>query len=151
MAIHNYTGNAVGTLVIAAESIAAWRERHFTTAEIAAGLAADGTDPEGDGFSNLDEYTLGTDPHTFSPQPLAIAPAPGNQFTLTFLARAASGAGYAGRTRRCDVECSPDPAASSSWQGVAGFTGIVGGDQAVVVTLPTDATKKFYRLNVGLE
>jgi autotransporter-associated beta strand protein len=147
----NYTGNAVGTLVIAAESIAAWRERHFTTAEIADGLAADGTDPEGDGFTNLAEYTLGTDPRAFSPQPLTIAPAAGNNFTLTFLARAASGAGYAGRMRKYDVECSSDLADSSSWQGVSGYANIVGGDHTVVATLPMDATKKFYRLNVRLE
>jgi hypothetical protein len=147
----NYTGSEVGTLIIAAESITSWRERHFTPAEITAGLAADGTDPEGDGFTNLDEYTLGTDPRSFSPQPLTIAPAAGNNFTLTFVAHAASGAGYAGRTRKYDVECNSDPADPDSWQGVAGFTGIVGDNQTVVATLPIDATKKFYRLNVGLE
>ena len=147
----NYTGSTTGTLVIAAESIAAWREHHFADDEIAAGLAADGADPEGDGFTNLDEYTLGTDPRAFSPQPLTLAATPGNQFTLTFFARAATGPGYGGRTRKYDVECSSDPADSSSWQGVSGYANIVGGDQTVVATLPMDVAKKFYRLNVRLE
>lgn len=138
-------------MVIAAEWIVAWRERHFKTAEIAAGLAVDGIDPEGDGFTNLDEYTLGTDPRGFSPQPLAIAPTAGNNFTLSFLARAATGPGYGGRTRKYDVEFNSAPAAPESWQGVSGYTNIVGGDHIVVATLPMDVAKNFYRLKVRLE
>ena len=66
----NYTGSAAGTLVIAGDALASWRAGHFTPEEIAAGLAADGADADGDGFINHAEYTLGTDPRAFTPQPL---------------------------------------------------------------------------------
>ena len=146
----NYEGSANGTLVIV-ESIILWRESHFTPEEIADGLAADGVDPDGDGFSNLAEFTLGTDPRAYTPQPLAITPAAGNSFTLSFVARGAAGSGYAGLTRKYDIETSTDLANPNSWQAVAGQTNIVGADQTVVVTLPGDTPQKFHRLKVRLE
>jgi len=147
----NYIGTASATLAITADPLSAWRAAHFTAGEIAAGLAADGADPDGDGLTNLTEYILGTDPRVFSPQPLVITSAVGKPFTLSLLARAASGTGYAGVTRKYAVETTADLANASSWQALAGYTGIVGGDQTVVVTLPIDVSKKFYRLNVRLE
>ncbi len=60
-------------------SIAIWRTSHFTPEEITDGLAADGADADGDGFTNRAEYTLGTDPRAFTPQPLVLTPAAGNQ------------------------------------------------------------------------
>lgn len=146
----NYSGTATGTLVIAG-SIIDWRAGHFTAAEITDGWAADGVDAEGDGFTNLDEYTLGTDPRSFNPQPLAITPAAAGQFTLSFVARRASGAGYASRTRKYTVEVSTSLTNPTSWQPMAGYTDIVGDDQAVEVTLPTTGPNKSYRLNVRVE
>jgi fibronectin type 3 domain-containing protein len=147
----NYTGTASATMVIAAESIASWRPVHFTAGEITAGLAADGEDPDGDGFTNLDEYTLGTDPRAFTPPPLAIAPAAGNQITLTFVARTAAGGGYAGLTRKYAIEWNSDPGNPNAWQAVNGHANIAGVNQNVIVTLPGDAPRSFYRLNVRLE
>ena len=147
----NYTGWAAGTLVISGDALTAWRAAHFTPEEIAAGLAADGVDADGDGFINLSEYTLGTDPRAFTPQPLAITPAAGNPITLSFVARSATGAGYAGLTRKYDIETTTDLANPNSWQAVAGHTNIVGADQTIDVTLPGDSPNKFYRLNVRLE
>ena len=43
---------------------AAWQTAHFTAQEIAAGLAADNADFNGDGVPNLLEYALGRDPRT---------------------------------------------------------------------------------------
>ena len=139
------------TLLVAAESISSWRSGHFTATEITAGLADDGSDPDGDGLSNFSEYALGTDPRAFSPQPLILAPAPGNPFTLTFLARVATGSGYAGLTRKYDLQTSSDLTNPAAWQPVTGYTDIVGGGQQVVIRLPIDAARKFYRLNVRLE
>ncbi|MCX6877119.1 MAG: DUF2341 domain-containing protein [Verrucomicrobia bacterium] len=156
----NYAGSANGTLVITAEPMDLWRESHFTPEEITAGLAADGVDADGDGFSNLDEYTLGTDPRAFTPQPLVLAPAADNQFTLTFVARRATGVGYDGLTRRYAVEGSSNLANPDSWQPVTGYTALVGGDQTsnilgdeqtVIVTLPIAAPNMFYRLNVRVD
>ena len=147
----NYSGTANATLVIGAESITAWRSGHFTPVEITAGLAADTGDPDGDGFSNLTEYVLGTDPHDFTQRPLVIATAPANHITLSFLARRASGSGYAGLTRSYDLQTSNDPANPAAWQAVPDYTNITGNDQQVVISLPVNAIRKFHRLKVRLE
>ena len=148
----NYVGTASGTMIISgADAMDAWRTSHFIPEEITAGLAADGTDADGDGFTNLAEYTLGTDPRDFTPQPLALAPAPGNLFTLSFIARSAAGAGYAGLTRQYDVEATTDLANPNSWQGLSGHTHITGAGQTIDITLPSDGPRMFYRLNVRVE
>jgi len=107
-------------------------------------------DADHDGLTNLDEYTLGTDPHASNTSLLTLAPAPGNSFTLMFPARAASGAGYEGLKRKYDVQVSSD-LAPGSWQNVNGFSGIVGANQSVVVPLSIAGPHKFYRLSVRLE
>jgi hypothetical protein len=107
-------------------------------------------DADHDGLTNLAEYTLGTDPRSSNPTLLTLAPAAGNSYTLTFLARAASGTGYEGLTRKYDVQVSSD-LAPDSWQDVSGYTNIVGAGQNVVVTLPIATPRKFYRLSVHLE
>jgi hypothetical protein len=58
----NYTGMASATLVIAADAFASWRASHFTPEEIAAGLAANDADPDGDGRHNLAEFAFDGDP-----------------------------------------------------------------------------------------
>ena len=131
--------------------VTAWRSEHFTPAEITSGLAADGADPDGDGLSNFVEYTLGTDPHGFTPPPLMVARATGNSFTLSFVARAATGTGYGGCTRKYDLETSSDLSNPTSWQGAPGYINIVGGGQTITLTLPATAGKIFYRLNVRVE
>ena len=147
----NYTGAASGTLVIGTVSLDPWRTSQFTPEQIAAGLAADNADPDGDGFTNLDEYVMGTNPQSATPQPLAITPTANNRITLTFFARSATGSGYAGLTRRYDLQQSTNSADPGSWQPVAGYTDIVGTDQTVTVTLPISAPVRFHRLKVRLE
>ena len=107
-------------------------------------------DADNDGITNLDEYILGTNPQGADPALLSLAPAAGNSFTLTFLARAASGTGYEGLTRKYDLQASPD-LSPGSWQDVSGYTGIVGTGQSVVITLPVALPRKFYRLSVHVE
>ena len=147
----NHSGTANGTLVIGADALTVWHGGHFSPAEITAGLAADSVDADGDGLSNLVEFTLGTDPRSFTLQALAVASAPDNQFTLTFVARRAAGAGYASLTRKYTVESSADLSNPAAWQPVSGFRDIVGEDQTIQATLPGTDSSKFYRLNVRLE
>ncbi len=44
-----------------------WRSDYFTAGELAEGLAEDSMDPDADGFTNLAEYALGSDPRAFTP------------------------------------------------------------------------------------
>ena len=156
----NHSGTANGTLVIDGAPLLVWSEAHFSAAEIVSGLAADSMDADGDGLSNLLEYILGTDPHGFTPQPLTVTPAVANQFSLTFVARRAVGAGYEGLTRKYTVEVSAVLSDPGSWLPVSGYTtlvgsdgasDIIGNDQSVTLTLPATEANQFYRLNVRLE
>jgi hypothetical protein len=156
----NHTGTASNTLVITADSMTTWRSAHFSVAEIATGLADDTANPDGDEFDNLEEYIMGTDPRAFSELPLTVTPGAGNQFTLAFIARRATGPGYAGRTRIYTIEGSSNLANPGSWQPVSGhsqLTGatetsnITGDDQPVVVTMPVAIPARFFRLSVRVE
>ena len=62
----NAAGQAVSgpAVLTVQQTYATWQAAHFTAAEIAAGLAADGDDLTGDGVSNLVKYALGIDPIT---------------------------------------------------------------------------------------
>jgi hypothetical protein len=156
----NYAGSASDTLVINGNLKASWRSAHFSAAEITAGLADDTANPDGDDLNNLKEYILGTDPRAFSQPPLVIAPVAGAQFTLSFLARRASGPGYTGLTRKYTVESTANVANAASWQPVTGYSnlvgatdtsGITGDDQTVVVTIPAANPARFFRLSVRVE
>ena len=132
------------------ESISGWRPAHFTAGEITAGLAADGADPDGDGISNLNEYLLGTDPRSVT-QPLLTITRTGNDCTLSFVARTATGSGYGGLTRKYDLVATGDLTTPSSWAGVSGFTGVAGAGQTVNAVIPITLPNKSYRLKVWLE
>ncbi|MCE9608611.1 MAG: DUF6288 domain-containing protein [Chthoniobacter sp.] len=158
---HNITAQYAGNVTNAAstsavmvipvvESIAQWRPAHFTAGEITAGLAADGVDPDGDGVSNVNEYLLGTDPRS-ADQPLLTITRNGGNCVLSFVARTATGGGYAGLTRKYDLIYTTDLKTPASWGGVGGYTGIVGAGQSVSATLPIAAPDKSYRLKVWLE
>ena len=131
-------------------TIANWKPGHFSPAEITAGLAADGADPDGDGVVNSDEYTLGTAPRTSNQQPLTITRS-GNNCTQTFVARSATGSGSAGLTRKYDLLVSSDIKTPGSWADVSGYTDTVGADQTITVTVPIALPNKYYRLRVRLE
>ena len=147
----NYTGSASDTLVIGSEPIVAWRRGHFTVDEIAAGMAADAADADGDGLTNLTEYTLGTDPRAFTPALLVPSRAADNSLRLTFLARRAAGAGYDGLTRKYSVEASNDPGQAAPWQALPDCSDVAGDDLPHVVPLTGSPRWQFYRLNVRLE
>lgn len=80
----NYQGTASGTLVIGhATDLATWRNEYFSATEQSDGLAADDADPDADGRTNLVEYALGTDPHSFSPPLVPVRNVNGLSVTFT--------------------------------------------------------------------
>jgi hypothetical protein len=149
----NYQGTASGNLVISGGAVTEWQTAHFLAKEIEDGLALDEADPDGDRLGNRAEYAFGTDPRSPNTQLLNLTRAADNTFTLRFQATPASGAGYAGRTRKYAVESTTDLANPNAWQGLPGFTNIDGSVQPAdqTITLPIAGPSKFYRLNVRVE
>ncbi len=74
------TGSANAT--ITGELLTHWRSANFSPDEITAGLADDLADADGDGFGNLIEYALGTDPRAPTALP-ATTFDPTGHLTLT--------------------------------------------------------------------
>ena len=63
----NYQGSATGTLSITPITLATWTTQNFMPAQITAGESADDADPDHDGWDNLAEYALGTNPNAPTP------------------------------------------------------------------------------------
>ena len=79
IASSDYAGSSIGTFVIIADMLAYqnWRIANFGSSENS-GNAADGADPDGDGFSNIEEYSAGTNPlsATSFPAPAVVITSP---------------------------------------------------------------------------
>jgi hypothetical protein len=145
----NYTGSSSGVLAIA-DSQANWRNTYFGTPNNL-GLAADSADSDGDGYSNAQEYALGTDPTSPDKGPLLTIANSGGSLSLGFLAKLASGAGYGGYSRYYTLEGSSNLKDSNSWSPLSGYSNIFGNNQSVSVTLPISGQKFFYRLRAWLQ
>ncbi len=136
------------TLAGPTATIADWRAMHFGTFA-GLGAAADQADPDGDGWSNAQEYVLGSPPVSPDTAPaLDLAPA-GSGLAATFLARAADGPGHAGKLRRYTLETAADP--SGPWSEFPDRVGLIGNGQIFATPLPSLAGRSFYRLRVWLE
>ena len=145
----NYTGSASGTLVIAVP-ITSWRQLYFGTTS-STGTAADSADPDGDGMTNLQEYTFGTNPSSANNAALFSATRSGANITLSFSAQQAAGTGYAGLTRHYAIESTTDLTTPASWSAVAGYSDIVVGNQTVTATVAATGARSFYRLKAWLQ
>lgn len=114
-------------------------------------LGTTGGDPDGDsdhdGFMDWEEFEAGTDPDDGGDflQPQMISTGNG-MAQLTFLARAAFGAGYDGKIRTYTIETRAD-LRTGSWQPMPGVDPIQGDNLSVSITVPPG----FYRLRAVLE
>ena len=150
--VNDGTLTASGTFVVTVTGTAqaTWRFANFgTTANN--GTAADTANPDGDPWTNAQEYVLGTDPNTANPSPLMTATTAGSNITLTFIAKLAAGSGYTGLTRFYDVETTTNLANLTSWTGLSGYTNIVGDNQTVIITQPISGSTRLYRLKVRVQ
>ena len=145
----SYSGSTTGTLVIAAP-ITSWRQLYFGTTA-STGAAADSADPDGDGLTNVQEYTLGTNPASANNAALLSATRSGANITLTFTALQATGTGYAGLTRHYAIESTTDLTPPASWSAVTGYADIVVSNQAVTATVAAAGARSFFRLKAWLQ
>lgn len=126
-----------------------WRAAQFNATQLAdPAISGPTADPDGDSFNNTTEYIFGTAPLTRESSPLALTLS-GTNVSLTFNARAATGPGYAGKTRHYAIDSSMS-LASGTWASPSGNSDIIGAGQPVTFTEAKSSTPKFYRLKVWL-
>ncbi|MEO5915200.1 MAG: immunoglobulin domain-containing protein [Luteolibacter sp.] len=142
--------NAATATVTTSSPFTLWQNNQFTPGQQADPLVSGpDADPDGDGLTNDQEYTFGLLPLAGNPSPSPTAALSGNQISLTFIAKLATGAGYSGLTRRYTLT-SADSLDATAWTPVSGYTDIAGNDQTVTYTANATGPRKFYRLCVRL-
>ncbi len=96
------------------------------------------------------EYICGTDPNVpgscFELRPQMV----GGQIVVTFLAAAASGAGYDGLTRYYSLE-KLTSLVDGDWTPIAGYESITGAGQTVTYTETSPGQTAYYRTRVWLQ
>ena len=102
-------------------------------------------------MSDGQEYLAGTDPNDFNNRfRLNILRVGDNGKEVSFLAQAASGAGYQSRTRSYTLESTQDLGAPN-WQPVSGYVNVLAAGQTVRYTVPEPgAATRFYRVSIQL-
>ena len=139
------------TPVAAVQTIADWRQSNFGTL-LNTGTAADTANPDGDAFSNLQEYVLGANPKVSDSANLITITPSGSNIVLAFVAKqAGTGAGYVGLARHYALETTVDLTNASSWSALTNYSNITGANQSVSSTQAKSGAKSFYRLKVWLE
>jgi hypothetical protein len=141
--------NSTTAAVTVLPLLSTWKNSHFNSTQLAnPTISGDSADPDGDGITNIREYLFGTAPLISQASLLATSRPSAGQFQMSFTARAATGAGYHGKTRHYAIETTSDP--STSWTLLAGFENIIATGQQVNAVVPTTLTKRFYRMKTWL-
>lgn len=135
-------------LEVTGDAMQRWRMVNFGTTE-PTGDASPDADPDGDGFTNADEYIFGTDPTVADDASglLEVSQSDG-QWTLEFTALRAAGEGYEGLNRYYTVEYTRNFA---EWLTLADAKAIKGAGQTVSIPVSNSADSVFYRLIVWLD
>lgn len=123
----------------------AWEAAYFGGTQGA--QAAPGTDVDGDGMSNYEEFIAGSDPTDAASACRVYAGVAGESPRVSFLAVAAAGAGYTQYQRIYDLEACDPMDTPLTWQPVAGRAGIVGAGQMVahIVSAPDTHRTRLFR------
>ena len=126
------------TYVPQISAIAAWRQDNFSTVSNS-GAAADGQDPDGDGVTNLDEYSAGTDPldrnDVFKVEESELV---GTTFSIT----------VPGKPGRTYVLQKREDLASGVWIDVETRSGLATAEPLTLSDFAATAGRGFYRVVV---
>ncbi len=142
--------NAAAVTVNTIETFANWQSSQFSALQLSNSLISGPTaDPDGDGITNETEYIFGLLPLASNPSPSPTMLQNAGQLNLAFIAKSASGSGYAGKTRHYALEVS-DSLVAGSWTPITGYLDIVATGQSVIYTTPATTPHKFYQLRVWL-
>jgi hypothetical protein len=121
----------------------AWETLHFG----GLGQGANAINPNGQ--TTLQNYIAGTNPNdTNSLFRVSVTSLGANTF-VSLEARRAEGTGYEGRSRFYSLERTS--ALDAGWQGVPGFTNIIGNNQTITYGPPGTNSPAFYRGRVWLQ
>ncbi|MBN1672640.1 MAG: lamin tail domain-containing protein [Kiritimatiellae bacterium] len=122
-----------------------WEQHHFA----GIGQPTD-ADPDGDGFSNIEEYVAGTDPNGKGSCFRVDVRMSSGHPAVSFATVAAAGTGYTGLTRHYALEeC---VGANAAWLSVSGHADILGAGQTVSYAPPAQPAGQttLYRVRVWL-
>jgi hypothetical protein len=137
----NYTVGPLSNAVVRIQDLPfdGWRFRHFTAAEIDAGISAADSDPDQDGASNWHEFQTGTDPRDGDSVLRINIDAVTNTARLSF--SAAANHSYALQWR--------DRAETGAWADLTNYPpAAIAGTMLYFDALPAGQTNRYYRVQV---
>ncbi len=138
------------TLADTIGTFATWQSAQFTVAQMAdPAISGPTADPDGDGITNEKEYVFGLLPMTAELAPIPSMATSAGQLSVSFTAKAASGSGYAGKTRHYALENAAN-LVSGTWASPAGYEDIIASDQNVNYSGSQSGPTQFYKLHIWL-
>ncbi|MCE9615436.1 MAG: lamin tail domain-containing protein [Lentisphaerae bacterium] len=124
-----------------------WEDQYFGSTNAPGGEPQD--DMDRDGFSNIGEYTAGTDP-TDDADVFAVEIGPAGATVLVSFVTVMAGPDLGGAVRYYSLESLPDLSATN-WLGVEAYTNILGTNQTVQYHKTATTNPDFYRGRVWLQ